>query len=247
MKILVCISHVPDTTSKIRFTDENRTFDKKNVQYIINPFDELGLTRALELKEKLGGGTITVINVGLLETETTLRKALAIGADNAIRIDAEPFDAFYVASQIAAIAKDENYDCIITGKESIDYNGGQVGEMLAEILGIPSISCVSNFEFNGKVGICRREIDGGKENILCEKPFVVTAQKGFAQEARIASMRGIMQARRKKLTVIPAIDIDMPTEVASHKLPEEKVACKMVPADTPEELARLLHQEAKVL
>jgi len=247
MKILVCISHVPDTTSKIRFTDENKSFNKEDIQYIISPYDELGLTRALELKEKKGGGSIAVANVGLAETEPTLRKALAIGADEAIRIDAEPTDAYFVAAQLAEYAKSAGYDCIITGKESIDYNGGQVGEMLAEFLGIPSISSVSHFDFDGTTGSFSREIDGGKETLTCEKPFVVTAQKGFAIEPRIPSMRGIMQARRKKLTVVPALDTDCLTGVVYHELPAPKAACKMIPAESPEELARLLHEEAKVI
>jgi electron transfer flavoprotein beta subunit len=247
MKILVCISHVPDTTSKIRFTDDNKTFDSKDIQYIISPYDELGLTRALEIKEQLGAATITVANVGLKETEVTIRKALAIGADDAIRVDAAPTDAFFVASQLAEIANQGEYDYIITGKESIDYNGGQVGEMLAEMLGLDSISSVSHFEYDGNEGTFHREIDGGKETIKCEKPFVVTAQKGFALEPRIPSMRGIMQARRKKLNVVAAVDSNLPTVVVKHDLPEAKSACKMIPADAPEQLAQLLHDEAKVI
>lgn len=247
MKILVCISHVPDTTSKIRFTDENKTFDTKDIQYIISPYDELGLTRALEIKEKLGAATITVANVGLKDTETTIRKALAIGADGAIRIDAVPTDAFFVASQLAEVVRNGDYDYIITGKESIDYNGGQVGEMLAELLDMDSISSVSNFDYDGTIGTFHREIDGGKETIKCEKPFVVTAQKGFALEPRIPSMRGIMQAKRKKLTVVPAVGDEMLTELVTHDLPEAKAACKMIPADAPEQLAQLLHDEAKVI
>lgn len=246
MKVLVCISHVPDTTSKIRFTDENRNFDKKDIQYIISPYDELGLTRALEISEALGQGTITVVNVGLADTEPTLRKALAIGAEDAIRVDADPTDAYFVARQLAEVARKGDYDYIITGKESIDYNGGQVGEMLAEFLDIPSISSVSHFNYDGQQGTFVREIDGGKEHLQCPKPFVVTAQKGFALEPRIPSMRGIMQARKKNLQVLPASDAQVLSQVNTHQLPPPKAACKMISADNPEELARLLHEEAKV-
>ena len=246
MKILVCISHVPDTTAKISFTDGGKTYDKNNIQFIISPYEELALTRALELKEA-NGGNLTVINVGLQETEPTLRKALAMGADDAIRINADPKDSLFVAKQIAEIAKQENYDIILTGKESIDYNGGQVGEMIAELLDLPSITSVSNLEIDGNKAVLQREMDGGYEKIECEMPFVASGQKGIAPEPRIPAMRGIMMARKKPLKVIEAANVENATEVVVPTLPEPKGACKMIAPENAKELIKLLHEEAKAL
>ena len=247
MKILVCISHVPDTTAKISFTDGNKTYNKENIQFIISPYEELALTRALELKEAKGEGTITVINVGTPDTEPTLRKALAMGADDAIRVNAEATDALFVAKQIAEVAKSNAYDVIFTGKESIDYNGGQVGEMLAEILDLPSITSVSTIDIDGNKATLTREIDGGYEKMECEFPFVASGQKGIAPEPRIPAMRGIMMARKKPLAVNEPIDSAKLTEVETHSLPEPKGACKMVEPGNEKELIRLLHEEAKAL
>ena len=247
MKILVCISHVPDTTAKISFTDNNKRYDKNNIQFIISPYEELSLTRALEIKESLGEGTITVINVGLQETEPTIRKALAMGADDAVRINAEPTDAMFVAKQIAEYAKNENFDIILTGKESIDYNGGQVGEMVAEFLNIPSITSVSKLDIKDGKAIVQREIDGGYETIECSFPFVGSGQKGIAAEPRIPAMRGIMMARRKPLKVVEPVDANNLTEVMEHTFPEPKAACKMISPDEVGELVRLLHEEAKAI
>ncbi len=247
MKVLLCISHVPDTTSRIRFTDNDTAFDKTDIQYIIGPHEELALTRLLEVKEELGDLHITVLNVGTAETETTIRKALAVGADDAIRVDAEPTDALFVAKQIAEVFKNGDFDFIVTGKETIDYNGAQVGEMVAELLDLPSISSTSHFEIKDGKAFLEREIDGGKEKIEVDFPFVSTAGKGFAIEPRIPSMRGIMQARRKPLNVVQPIEQAAKTKVNKYYLPEPKGACKMVDADNVEELIRLLHEEAKVL
>lgn len=247
MKVLLCISHVPDTTSRIRFTDNDTAFDKTDIQYIIGPHEELALTRLLEVKEELGDLHITVVNVGTAETEQTIRKALAVGADDAIRVDAEPTDALFVAKQIAEVFKNGDFDFIVTGKETIDYNGAQVGEMVAELLDLPSISSTSHFEIKDGKAFLEREIDGGKEKIEVDFPFVSTAGKGFAIEPRIPSMRGIMQARRKPLNVVQPVEQAAKTKVNKYYLPEPKGACKMVDADNVEELIRLLHEEAKVL
>jgi electron transfer flavoprotein beta subunit len=247
MKVLLCISHVPDTTSRIRFTNDDTAFDKTDIQYIIGPHEELALTRLLEVKEEIGDLTITVLNVGTAETEPTIRKALAVGADDAIRVDAEPTDALFVAKQIAEVFKNGDYDFIVTGKETIDFNGAQVGEMVAELLDLPSISSTSHFEIKDGKAFLEREIDGGKESIEVEFPFVSTAGKGFAIEPRIPSMRGIMQARRKPLNVVQAVEQAAKTKVNKYYLPEPKGACKMVDAENVEELIRLLHEEAKVL
>ena len=246
MKVLLCIGHVPDTTSKIRFSDNDSQFNKTDIQFIIGPYEELALTRLLEIKEKIGNLTITVINVGLSETEATLRKALAVGADDAIRVDAEPIDAYFVAHQIAEVCKQGNYEFIVTGKESIDYNGAQVGEMIAEILDIPSISSTSFIDIvDGKASL-QREIDGGKEFIEPAFPFVSTAGKGFAIEPRIPGMRGIMSARQKPMLVVPPKSIDSKIKAIKYFLPPAKSGCKYVNAEHVEELVKLLHEEAKV-
>jgi len=249
MKILICTSNVPDTTTKIRFTGDNTAFDTTGVQWIINPWDELALTRALELKETTGGliEKVTVMGVGSKETEATLRKALAIGADDAIRIDADPSDAYFVASQMAEVVKNDIYDIIICGIESSDYNGSAVGGMLAEFLELPSVSSVSAIEIeDGNVKL-KREIDGGTEVVATMLPFVAIIQKGVALEPRIPSMRGIMMARKKPLNVVAPADIQPLTQFIDYELPPSKAACKMVDPENVKELVNLLHTEAKVI
>jgi electron transfer flavoprotein beta subunit len=247
MRVLLCIGHVPDTTSRIKFTDEDTKFNITDIQYIVGPYEELALTRLLEVKEKTGNLTITVINVGLAETEPTLRRALAVGADDAIRVNAEPVDAFFVASQIAEVWKQGGFDFIVTGKESIDYNGAQVGEMIAEILDIPSISSTSFFDILDGKAVLEREIDGGKESIRLDFPFVSTAGKGFAIEPRIPGMRGIMSARQKPMQIVQPVLKDAKIKAVKYYLPEAKSGCKYVNADNIDELVRLLHEEAKVI
>lgn len=249
MKILICISNVPDTTTKIRFVNDNTAFDTNGVQWIINPWDELALTRALELKEASAGAieTVSVISVGPSTAEPTIRKALAIGADDAIRVNAEPIDAYGVAFQIAEAVKDKGYDIIISGIESADYNGAAIGGMLAEFLGMPSVSSVSTIDIeNGNVAL-KREIDGGSEVVTTQLPFVGIIQKGIALEPRIPSMRGIMMARKKTLTVVEPAAVETLTEFVSYALPQAKAACKMVDPENMKELVNLLHTEAKVL
>ena len=244
MKILVCISNVPDTTTKISFNN-GKELNAAGVQFIINPYDEIALTRALELKEALGG-SVTVINVGLANTEPNIRKALAIGADDAIRINAEPTDALFVATQIAETAKKNQYDFILTGRESIDYNGGQMAGMIGELLDIPSVSVATKLDISGTEATLEREIDGGKEVLAMPLPFVASAQKGMA-EPRIPNMRGIMSARTKPLQVEePSGNIKL-TASTTYELPPAKSACKMIAADNVEELVNLLHSEAKVI
>lgn len=248
MKILVCISSVPDTTSKINFTDENKKFDPTGVQFIINPNDEFCLTKAILLKEKLGA-TITLVNVGTQETEPVLRKASAIGADDIIRIDATPTDAFFVATQLAKVAKEGNYDLIITGKESIDYNGGMVGGFLAGLLNLPFINKCIGLDINGTEVTAEREIDGGKEKLSATLPLLIAGQKGLTQEKdlRIPNMRNLMAARTKVITVLPAENTDTRvTTIGFEKLPAKKPV-KMVSADDLDTLIDLLHNEAKVI
>lgn len=245
MKILVCITHVPDTTSKIQFTDNNTKFDKNGVQFIIGPYDDYALARAVELKEQLGA-SLTVLNVGEVETEPTLRKALAIGADDAIRVNAFPKDSLFVAQQIASIAKANSYDLILMGRESIDFNGGMVHGMVGEMLGIPSISPVMKLEVEGETVKMAREIEGGKEYLEAKLPLVAGCQEPIA-EWKIPNMRGIMSARTKPLQVVDSIEDHLATEVTSYQLPPAKGAVKLVDKDNVEELVKLLKNEAKVL
>ena len=248
MKILVCISHVPDTTSKINFKNDNTNFDSNGVQYVINPYDEFMLTRAMWFKEKQGA-TVTVINVGNVSTEPTLRKALAIGADNAIRINAEATDGFFVAKQLAEVIKNEAYDLILAGKESIDYNGGMVPGMTAAILDFNFVNACIGIEINENDATIFREIDGGKEILSAKLPLIVAGQKGVVEEKdlRIPNMRGIMMARKKPLQVVEAVAFESATTTVSYEKPETKSACKMVDADNIDELINLLHNEAKVI
>lgn len=248
MKILVCISSVPDTTSKINFTDENRKFDSNGIQFIINPNDEYGLTKAIILKEKFGA-SITLINVGTAETEPTLRKAFALGADDIIRVNAVASDGFFVASQIAKIAKEGNYDLIITGKESIDYNGGMVGGMVAALLDYPFINKCINLEVDGNSVSAKREIDGGKEKISTQLPIVIAGQKGLVQDKdlRIPNMRNLMAARTKQITILESENSDNKTETVSFEKLPAKQPVKMISPDNLDELINLLHNEAKVI
>lgn len=248
MKILVCISHVPDTTSKINFTDGDSKFDTNGVQFVINPNDEFGLTRAMWFKEKQGA-TVDVVNVGGAETEPTLRKALAIGADSAIRVNALPTDGFMVAKQLAKVAKDGGYDLIIAGRESIDYNGGMVPGMLAGLLNANFVNNCISLEVEGDKAKAIREIDGGKETLSASLPLVIGGQKGLVEEKdlKIPNMRGIMQARKKPLNVVEAETVSPQTEVVKFEKPDPKGAVKLIDAENLDELIDLLHNEAKAI
>ncbi|MBS3994145.1 MAG: electron transfer flavoprotein subunit beta/FixA family protein [Bacteroidetes bacterium] len=248
MKVLVCISHVPDTTSKINFTDNDTKFDTNGVQYVINPHDEYSLTRAMWLKENQGA-TVTVVNVGTVTTEPTLRKALAIGADDAIRVNAEPTDGFFVAKQLAEVVKNGGYDLVIAGRESLDYNGGMVPGILATILDYNFINACIGLEINGNNVTATREIDGGKEVLTTTLPAVIAGQKGIVEEKdlRIPNMRGIMTARTKPLTIVEPVAFENTTSTVNFEKPAAKGAVKLVDADNLAELVNLLHTEAKVI
>ncbi|MCB0401979.1 MAG: electron transfer flavoprotein subunit beta/FixA family protein [Flavobacteriales bacterium] len=246
MKILVCISKAPDTTAKIAFTDGNSKFDENGVQFIVNPYDEwYALVRGLELKEA-NGGTVTVLNVGRADNDPIIRKALAIGADDAVRIDADTNDALYVAKQIAHYAKEQSFDMVLCGKETIDYNGSQVAGMVAELMDVPYVSLATKLEMSGNVATIERDIEGGVEVVETSTPFVLSAAKGMA-EARIPNMRGIMAARTKPLNVVAAVDAQEATAIAGFSLPPAKSGCKYVDAANVEELVHLLHNEAKAI
>ncbi len=245
MNILVCITHVPDTTSRIQFTENNTKFDKTGVQFIIGPYDDYALARAVELRDQTGG-KLTVLNVGEAETEPTLRKALAIGADEAIRVNAEPVDSYFVAKQIAHYAKEGDYNLILMGRESIDFNGGMVHGMVGELLGMPSVSPVMKLDVDGDKAKLSREIEGGKEYLEVPLPFIAGCQEPIA-EWKIPNMRGIMSARTKPLKVVDAVDAKKSAEVKAYALPPAKGEVKLVDKDNVEELVKLLKNEAKVL
>ena len=248
MKILVCISHVPDTTSKINFTNNDSEFDINGVQFVINPNDEFGLTRAIWFQEQQSAN-VTVVNVGGPETEPTLRKALAIGANDAIRVNATPTDSFFVAQQLAEVIKKGDYDIIIAGKESLDYNGGMVPGMIAAILGINFLNSCTSITVDGNNVKAIREIDGGKETISTSMPIIIGGQKGLVEEKdlRIPNMRGIMTARTKTLTVLEPVNASVNTKAVKFEKPAPKSAVKLISADNLDELINLLHNEAKVI
>ena len=248
MKILVCISHVPDTTSKINFVNGDSEFDTNGVQYVINPNDEFGLTRAVWFQEQQGA-TVTVVNVGGTDTEPTLRKALAIGANEAIRINTTPTDGFFVAKQLAEVVKSGGYDLVICGKESLDYNGGMVPGMLAGLLGFNFVNSCTELTVDGSSAKASREIDGGKEIISASLPLIIGGQKGLVEEKdlRIPNMRGIMTARTKVLTVLEPVGASIETKSVKFEKPAAKSAVKLISADNLDELISLLHNEAKVI
>ncbi len=247
MKILVCISKTPDTTAKIAFTDNNTKLDGNGVQWIINPYDEwYSLVRAIELKEADPSTTLHLVTVGAADAEPIIRKALALGGDEAIRVNAESHDSFYIASQIAEVAKQGGYDLIFTGKETIDYNGSSIGGMVAELLDYPYISLATKVDLSGTKATVTREIEGGDETAEVELPLVVSCQKGVAEQ-RIPNMRGIMAARTKPLKVLEPVATDSLTNIAAYELPPAKAGVKLVNPENVDELVRLLHEEAKAI
>lgn len=246
MKILVCISKAPDTTSKIAFSDGNTQFDENGVQFIVNPYDEwYALVRALELKE-VNGGNVTIVTVGTSNDDAVIRKALAIGADDAIRIDANATDAYFVAMQIAHYAKTNGFDIILTGKETINYNGSQVGGMIAEAMDLPFVSLAAKLDMSGNTATMEREVTGGVQVVQVNTPFVASCAKGMAEQ-RIPNMRGIMAARTKPLNVLEPIQVDSLTSYVGYDTPNPKTVCKLIDPENMDELVNLLHNEAKVI
>lgn len=248
MKFLVCISQTPDTTAKVSFSSNDTEFNAAGVQFIMNPYDEwYALVRACEIREASGDGNkVVALNVGPAANETTIRKALAIGADEAIRIDATPSSAAFTAKQIAEYAAKENFDIIFFGKETIDYNGSEVGAMVAEYLDLPYVSYASKLDLNGNISTLERDIEGGVEEVEVELPFVVSAAKGMAEQ-RIPNMRGIMMARTKPLQVVPAVPFEDKAKTVKFNLPPAKAGVKLIDPNEMDELVRLLHEEAKVI
>jgi electron transfer flavoprotein beta subunit len=247
MKILVCICPVPDTTTKIAFSDNNTHFNAQGVTFILNPYDEwYALVRALELKEAGTATAVHLVTVGKADAEAVIRKALALGGDEAVRIDADSSEPYFVAAQIAEYAKTQGYDLVLCGKESIDYNNGSVGGMLAELLDMNYLAFVAKIDIAGNTATVVREIDGGEETDSCTLPLVISCQKGVA-EARIPNMRGIMAARTRPLKVVPPAPIEALTDIVAYELPPAKSGVKMIAADNMDELVALLHSEAKVI
>ena len=246
MNLLVCISKTPETTAKISFTEGNSKFNQEGVQYIMNPYDEwYALVRAIEMKEKHGGKVIA-INVGPSSNDIIIRKALAIGADEAVRVDAEADSSMFVAKQIAEYAKNNAIDIVFCGKETIDYNGSEVASITAEMLDLPFISYASKMDFDGSTATIERDIEGGVEVVQVEKPFVVSAAKGLAEQ-RIPNMKGIMMAKRKPLNVVEAVAQETKAKIVSYSVPQGKQEVKMINPENMDELVRLLHEEAKVI
>lgn len=246
MNILVCITHVPDTTSKISFSDGNTKFNADGVQYIIGPYDDYALSKAVDIKAQVGAGEITVLNVGTAETEPTLRKALAIGADKGIRIDVDPKDSYFTAQQIAAVVKEGNYDLVLMGRESIDFNSGVVHTMVGELTGIPVVTPVMHLDLEGTTLKIEKEIDGGKQKLTASLPLIVGCQEPIA-EWKIPNMRGIMTARTKPLDIKPAYASEILTSVKTFELPAPKASVKLIDPSNVQELVNLLKNEAKVL
>jgi electron transfer flavoprotein beta subunit len=246
MKLLVCISQTPDTTAKISFNAEGNEFNAAGVQFIMNPYDEwYALVRACELRETLGG-TVIALNVGPAANETTIRKALAIGADEAVRIDAEPQSAAFTAKQIAEYARGENFDILFFGKETIDYNGSEVGAMVAEYLDLPYVSYANKLDVSGNTATLERDIEGGVEVLEVDIPFALSAAKGMAEQ-RIPNMKGIMTARSKPLKVLAPAPVTESAKIVKFTLPPAKAGVKLVDPAEMDELVRLLHEEAKII
>ena len=243
MKVLVCMSVVPDTTTKIVFTENNTQFNKDGVQFIINPYDELAITRGLELAEG-NNGSVTVVHVGPAENEASIRKALSMGVNEAIRIDAPAHDAQFVAEQIAEIA--QGYDLILTGRESIDYNGGAVCGLLGALLNIPSVNVVTEINYADGTYSFTRDIDGGREMLSCKGPVVASAQKDLC-EPRIPNMRGIMAARTKPLQVVAAKETTPASQYVAYESPAPKSGVKLIDPSNAQELIHILRNELKVI
>jgi electron transfer flavoprotein beta subunit len=247
MKVLICISKTPDTTAKIAFTDNNTKFAAEGVQWIINPYDEwYALVRAIELKEKDPSTILHLVTVGSADADPLIRKALALGGDEAFRVNVDSQDSFFVASQIAAVAKTQGYDLILTGKETIDYNGSSVAGMIAELLDLPFVSLATKLELAGTTATVTREIEGGEETDEVSTPLVVSCQKGVAEQ-RIPNVKGIISARTRPLKVLEPVAVNPLTSVVSFELPAPKSGVKLVSPDDPGELIRLLHEEAKLI
>ncbi|REJ85188.1 MAG: electron transfer flavoprotein beta subunit/FixA family protein [Bacteroidetes bacterium] len=245
MKILVCISHVPDTTAKINFSPDNKEFLSSGVTYILNPYDEIALSKAVDLASA-NNGTVTVIHVGDAGSEPTIRKALAIGANDAVRINAVPRDAQFVSKQIAAYVKQNPFDMILCGRESSDHNSSSVPVMIAERLDIPCVLFAKSLTIDNGNASIESEIQGGKEVLSVPMPFVAGASEGMA-EWKIPNMRGIMSARTKPLLVVEAVDAAVHSGIHHFEKPAPRSAVKLIDPENAGTLFEVLRSEKKVI
>lgn len=246
MKILVCVSKTPETTAKIAFKNNNTEFDESGVQYIMNPYDEwYALVRAVELVEK-NGGEVVLFHVGDASSDIIIKKGLALGAERAVRVNAEPTSGYFVAKQIADYVSDNPQDIIFFGKETIDYNSSEVGSTVAEMLDLPYVSYASKLEDEGDDFILQREIEGGMQKVKVSTPFIVSAAKGMAEQ-KIANMIAIMKAKKKTIEVIEPTEVNEKVSISSYELPPEKTGVTLVDPEDMDELVRLLKQEAKII
>ncbi len=248
MKIAVCVSHVPDTAAKINVGSDEKSIDNNGVSFIINPYDEYAVEEALKTKEALGG-EVVVISLGGDEVKETIRKALAMGADSGVLLKKEGyFDSYATATALAEELKAQNAEMVFFGKQSIDFDSGVVGQMVAEMLGYNSVSVVVDLKIEGDNIRAEREIEGGKEVVETTLPAVITAQKGL-NEPRYASLRGIMQAKKKTIEEKEAQTGDSRVELLKMRKPAPKAPGKILGSDASvvPELVRLLKEEAKVI
>jgi electron transfer flavoprotein beta subunit len=248
MNILVCISRVPDTATRVAIGADKKNIDTKGVKYIVNPYDEFAIEEALQLKQK-NSGSVTALTIGTDEAVDVLRTALAMGADKAILVKGDVTkDSFYIAENIAAIAKELNPDLILLGKQSVDFDSLQMPSMLAEMLELPSISVVSKLDINGNQVVAERDIEGGKEIVETTLPCIISAQKGL-NEPRYPKLPDIMKAKSKPIEQKEALESAQRVSVLSMELPaKQRVGKIMTDSDADiTELVRLLREEAKVI
>lgn len=246
MNILVCISKTPETTSKISFKNSDTEYNTDGVNFIMNPYDEwYALVRAIELTEAQGG-SITILNVGDASNDIIIRKALAIGGDKAVRIDIDAKDAYTTAANIADYARDKGFDIIFTGKETIDYNGSEIGAMVSELLDVPYISYATKLDSSGGQHTISREIEGGAEVCSVSGQVVISSAKGLAEQ-RIPNMKGIMMAKSKPLDVLAPTQSSTRVNTVKFTLPPAKTGVKLIDPENMDELVNLLHAEAKVI
>jgi electron transfer flavoprotein beta subunit len=248
MKIAVCVSHVPDTAAKINIGNDGKSIDQTGVTFVINPYDEFAVEEALKTKEKFGGETVA-ISLGTDANKETLKKALAMGIDNAVLLKGScNEDSVATAKALADEIKAQEAELVFFGKQSVDYDNSVVGQMTAEILGYNSVSVAVTFSLDDKKITCEREIEGGKEVVETNLPAIITAQKGL-NEPRYASLKGIMAAKKKVITEKPVSGLSNGIEILALRKPAMKQAGKILGTDATAvpELVRLLREEAKVI
>ncbi len=247
MNILVFVSRVPDTATKIFVGTDGKSIDPKGVKYILNPYDELALEEGLRLKEK-NGGSVIAVTVGIAESTEILRTALAMGADSAVLIKGDKLDSYQTAYNLAEYAKSTSYDIILTGRQSVDFDSLQVPSLVAGILDIASVSVVSNLVIDGTKVVAERDIEGGKESVETSLPCLISCQKGL-NDPRYPKLPDIMKAKKKTIEEKDAIDIDPTITVINMELPSKQRVGKILGDSDADinEIVRSLHEDAKVI